>query len=347
MADVTIAAGKSPHSHSPDGEYHSYLENTGKHRGILAWILSTDHKRIGILYLISIFTFFAVGVVLGFLMRLEMLVPGPAGKIFNAQEYNALFTLHGVIMVFLFVIPGIPATLGNFFLPIQIGAKDVAFPRLNLLSWYLYITGAIVIMMSMFWHGLPDTGWTFYVPYSIRTGTDVTMAVFGVFILGFSSILTGLNFLTTIHRLRAPGMSFFRMPLFVWALYATAWIQVIATPVLAITLLLIVIERVFSVGIFNPTLGGDPVLYQHLFWIYSHPRDDVNGVQTRHGVVESEEEHFTVAFCQKSGGAWVYPLRNLFGPLDILDNKKCQSQQDRGGKERRTQPFLAALDRCN
>lgn len=271
MADTAGMPGELTRGHSSNGAAHSYLENTGKHKGILAWILSTDHKRIGILYMISIFSFFAVGVALGFLMRLEMLVPGPTGKIFNAQEYNALFTLHGVIMIFLFVIPGIPATLGNFFLPIQIGAKDVAFPRLNLLSWYLYVTGAIVILLSLFWHGMPDTGWTFYVPYSIRTGTDVTMAVFGVFILGFSSILTGLNFLTTIHRLRAPGMTFFKMPLFVWSLYATAWIQVIATPVLAITLLLIIIERVFSVGIFNPTMGGDPVLYQHLFWIYSHP----------------------------------------------------------------------------
>ncbi len=271
MSDVAFAAGGAPHGHSSNGGAHSYLENTGKRKGILSWILSTDHKRIGILYLISIFSFFAVGVVLGVLMRLEMLVPGPTGKIFNAQEYNALFTLHGVIMVFLFVVPGIPATLGNFFLPIQIGAKDVAFPRLNLLSWYLYITGAAIILVSLFMHGLPDTGWTFYVPYSIRTGTDVTTAVFGVFVLGFSSILTGMNFLTTIHRMRAPGMTWFKMPLFVWALYATAWIQVIATPVLAITLLLIIIERVFSVGIFDPAKGGDPVLYQHMFWVYSHP----------------------------------------------------------------------------
>ncbi len=263
MADVAIPPNEA--------FANSYLKNHGKRKGILAWILSTDHKRIGILYMVSLFTFFTVGVILGVLMRLEMLVPGPAGKLFTAQEYNALFTLHGVIMIFLFVIPGIPATLGNFFLPIQIGAKDVAFPRLNLLSWYLYVTGSIIIIVSLFHNGLPDTGWTFYIPYSIRTGTDVTMAVFGVFILGFSSILTGLNFITTIHRLRAPGMGWFKMPLFVWALYATAWVQVIATPVLAITLLLIMVERIFSVGIFDPAKGGDPVLYQHLFWIYSHP----------------------------------------------------------------------------
>ena len=224
MADVALR---------PEELGQNYLHIEGKRGGILSWIFSTDHKRIGILYLISLFSFFSVGVLLGVLMRLEMLQPG--GKLFSPQDYNALFTLHGVIMIFLFVIPGIPATLGNFFLPIQIGAKDVAFPRLNLLSWWLYVTGAIVILLSLFQHGLPDTGWTFYIPYSVRTGTDVTMAVFGVFILGFSSILTGLNFLTTIHRLRAPGMTWFKMPLFVWALYATAWIQVIATPVLAIT----------------------------------------------------------------------------------------------------------------
>ncbi|MCL5266902.1 MAG: cbb3-type cytochrome c oxidase subunit I [Bacteroidetes bacterium] len=247
----------------------SYLENLNGRKGITAWIFSTDHKRIGILYLIALFSFFSVGVILGILLRLEMLSPG--GKLFSPQAYNALFTLHGVVMIFLFVIPGIPVTLGNFFLPIQIGAKDVAFPRLNLLSWYLYVIGSIVILTALFWRGLPDTGWTFYVPYSLRTTTGVTIAVFGVFIVGFSSILTGLNFLTTIHRLRAPGMTWFKMPLFVWALYATAWVQIIATPVLAITLLLIVISRVFGLGIFSAAAGGDPVLYQHLFWIYSHP----------------------------------------------------------------------------
>jgi len=248
----------------------SYLEDHGRHRGILGWLLSVDHKRIGILYLVSVISFFFVGVTLGVLMRLELIQAGPT--IVQPQMYNAMFTLHGVIMIFLFIIPGIPAILGNFFLPIQIGARDVAFPRLNLLSWYCYIAGAAIAVASLFTGGgPPDTGWTFYVPFSIRTGTNVTLAVFGAFILGFSSILTGLNFITTIHRLRAPGMSWFKMPLFPWSLYATAWIQILATPVLAITLVLVMLERLFGLGLFDPAKGGDPILYQHLFWIYSHP----------------------------------------------------------------------------
>jgi len=253
-----------------NGHSVSYLEYKGKHTGLLGWILSTDHKRIGLLYLMAALSFFAVGVTFGFLMRLELIAPGRT--IMDAQTYNSLFTLHGIIMIFLFVIPGIPAVFGNFFLPIMIGAKDVAFPRLNLLSWWLYIGGALLALLSVFLPGGPaDTGWTFYIPYSVRTGTNVMPALLAAFILGFSSILTGLNFIVTIHRLRAPGMSFFKMPLFVWSLYATAWVQILATPIIGITLLLVTFERLFGVGIFDPALGGDPVLYQHLFWIYSHP----------------------------------------------------------------------------
>lgn len=248
----------------------SYLVNTGKHQGIKAWILSTDHKRIGVLYLIALLSFFAVGVTFGFLIRLELLTPGRT--IVDAQTYNEFFTLHGVIMIFLFVIPGLPAVFGNFFLPIMIGAKDVAFPRLNLLSWYMYVIGGVLVLLSILLPGGPaDTGWTFYIPYSVRTGTNVIFTMTAAFILGFSSILTGLNFVTTIHRLRAPGMGWFKMPLFTWSLYATAWIQVLATPIIGITLLLVIVERVFGVGLFDPALGGDPVLFQHLFWIYSHP----------------------------------------------------------------------------
>ncbi|MGB9695865.1 MAG: cytochrome c oxidase subunit I [Ignavibacteria bacterium] len=248
----------------------SYLKYQGKHKGLLGWLLTTDHKRIGLLYLISMLTFFLVGVTFGVLMKLEMLTPGRT--IMGPETYNSLFTLHGVIMIFLFIIPGVPAVFGNFFLPIQLGAKDVAFPRLNLLSWYLYIIGAVMVLASLVFSGGPiDTGWTFYVPYSIRTASNVSMAVLAAFVLGFSSILTGLNFIVTIHRLRAPGMGWFKMPLFAWGLYSTAWIQLLATPVLGITLLLIFLERTFGIGIFDPTLGGDPLLYQHLFWIYSHP----------------------------------------------------------------------------
>ena len=248
---------------------HPSFYQSGR-KGIRGWLLSTDHKRIGILYLASMLTFFLVGVSIGVLMRLEHLTMGPT--LMKPATYNALFTLHGVIMIFLFVIPGLAASFGNFFLPILIGAKDVAFPRLNLLSWYLFMTGAVLAITSLFTGGgPPDTGWSFYVPYSVRTGTNVTLAVFSVFIIGFSSILTGLNFITTMHRMRATGMSWMRMPLFPWALYATAWVQVLATPILGITLLLVILERVFHLGIFDPAIGGDPILYQHLFWTYSHP----------------------------------------------------------------------------
>ncbi len=253
-----------------NGHEPSYLDYKGKHSGIMGWLLSTDHKRIGILYLIGILTFFIAGATFGFLMRLELISPGET--IVSAQTYNKFFTLHGVIMVFLFIIPGIPAIFGNFFLPILIGAKDVAFPRLNLFSWYLYLTGGILALLSIVMPGGPaDTGWTFYIPYSVRTDTNVILSLSAAFVLGFSSILTGLNFVTTVHRLKAPGMGWFKMPLSVWSFYATAWVQVLATPIIGITLLLVGIERVLHVGIFDPALGGDPVLYQHLFWIYSHP----------------------------------------------------------------------------
>jgi cytochrome c oxidase subunit 1 len=247
-----------------------YNQSTNKHTGILSWLLTVDHKRIGLMYLMAILSFFVVGIIIGLLMRLELIAPGR--QIMDAQTYNTLFTLHGVIMIFLFIIPGLPAIFGNFFLPIQLGAKDVAFPRLNLLSFYIYVIGAVLALVSLFLPGGPiDTGWTFYIPYSVRSTTNVSMAIFAAFILGFSSILTGINFITTTHRLRAPGMTFFKMPLFVWATYATAWIQIIATPVVGITIILVMLERAFGVGIFDPALGGDPILFQHLFWIYSHP----------------------------------------------------------------------------
>jgi cytochrome c oxidase subunit 1 len=249
----------------------SFYKEQGRFKGILSWILSTDHKRIGLLYLISVLVFFAAGASLGLTMRLKLIAPGNNSWM-SAAAYNALFTVHGVIMIFLFIIPSIMVSLGNFFLPLQIGARDVAFPRLNLLSWWLYITGALLVLTALFTGGgPPDTGWTFYTPYSMKTGTNATLALFAVFILGFSSILTGLNFVTTIHRLRAPGMTWFRMPLFVWSLYATAWIQILATPILGITVLMVIFERLFGVGFFDPAKGGDPILFEHMFWIYSHP----------------------------------------------------------------------------
>jgi cytochrome c oxidase subunit I len=234
-----------------------------------SWLTSTDHKRIAILYGIAITVFFFVGGAAATLIRLELVTP--AGDLVAAETYNKLFTMHGVIMVWFFLIPSIPATLGNFLLPLMIGARDLAFPRINLASWYLYILGGLLTIYALIAGGI-DTGWTFYTPYTtLFSNTHVTSAVIGVFVVGFSSILTGLNFIVTTHALRAPGMTWFRLPLFVWANYATSLILVLATPVLAMTLALIAIERVLKVGIFDPALGGDPLLFQHLFWFYSHP----------------------------------------------------------------------------
>ncbi|MBL7995638.1 cbb3-type cytochrome c oxidase subunit I, partial [bacterium] len=237
-------------------------------KGLKSWLLTLDHKRIGLMYLFAIMTMFLMGGIFAILLRLELMTP--ARDYFDPDTYNKLFTLHGAIMVFLFIIPSIPAALGNIILPLQLGAKDVAFPRLNLASWYVYVTGAIFALYSMI-SGAVDTGWTFYTPYSTTTNTSVISMTLAVFILGFSSIFTGLNFIVTIHKLRAPGMTWFRLPLMVWGLYATAIIQVLATPVLAITLVLLMLERSLGIGIFDPAMGGDPVLFQHFFWFYSHP----------------------------------------------------------------------------
>jgi cytochrome c oxidase subunit I len=242
-------------------------------KGIWSWMTTVDHKRIGIMYLVSVMTAFLLGGVYALLVRLALLNPQHTvfGQvIMSAETYNKVFTLHGAIMVFLFIIPSIPAALGNFILPLMLGAKDVAFPRLNLASYYIYVIGALFALTAMVTGGI-DTGWTFYTPYSTSTAGSVGIMTLAVFILGFSSIFTGINFIATIHKLRAPGMGWFQMPLFCWGMYATSIIQVLATPVLAITLLLLLMERVFLVGIFDPKLGGDPVLFQHFFWFYSHP----------------------------------------------------------------------------
>ncbi|HWX41953.1 MAG TPA: cytochrome c oxidase subunit I [Blastocatellia bacterium] len=237
--------------------------------GIKSWLLTKDHKRIALLYLVSITAFFFLGGAFAVLIRLELLTP--PGDLVTAQTYNKLFTMHGVVMVFFFLIPVIPAVLGNFLVPMMIGAKDLAFPRLNLLSWYVYNVGGLLVLYSILNGGL-DTGWTFYTPYSSQfSQTNVVSAVLGIFITGFSSILTGLNFIVTVHTMRAPGMTWFRLPLFIWSTYATALIIVLGTPVVAITLALVGLERVAHIGIFDPALGGDPLLFQHLFWFYSHP----------------------------------------------------------------------------
>jgi len=246
----------------------NYLNHT---KGIKSWIFTLDHKRIGIMYLICILLAFLLGGIFAMLIRFHLLTP--EGAFMTQDQYNQAFTVHGAVMVFLVIIPAVPAALGNFILPIMLGAKDVAFPRLNLFSWWLWVLGMVFFLISLGAGGI-DTGWTFYTPYSIDKASSmggVIPVLIGAFVLGFSSIFTGMNFIVTIHRLRPVGMTWFRMPLFLWATYATAIIQVLATPVIGITLLLLIVERSFGIGIFDPALGGDPVLYQHFFWFYSHP----------------------------------------------------------------------------
>lgn len=250
------------------GNTHASGDNYINHeKGLWSWLTTVDHKRIGLMYMIVILFFFLCGGIAAMLIRLELFASGP---LFDGNTYNQILTYHGAIMVFMVIVPGIPAILGNFFLPIHIGAKDVAFPKLNLASWYVFMAGALLAVSTLFTTKI-DTGWTFYTPYSIKTGTAVISMVMAAFIMGMSSILTGLNFIVTVHKLRAPGMTMGRIPLFVWAVYSTAILQVLATPVLGITLLLIAMERLLGVGIFDPARGGDPVLFQHFFWFYSHP----------------------------------------------------------------------------
>jgi len=250
--------------HADSGK--NYLNES---HGIMSWLFTLDHKRIGIMYLMGIATMFFMGGVFALLVRTELFTPGPT--IMTHDTYNQMFTLHGAVMVFLVIIPSIPASLGNFFLPIMLGQKDVAFPKLNLASFHLWVVGAIFFVITLATGGL-ETGWTFYTPYSsTTTQSNVTSAVMGAFILGFSSIFTGLNFIVTVHKMRAPGMTWFKMPLFLWAIYGTAIIQVLATPVLGITLLMLIVETTMKIGIFDPKLGGDPVMFQHFFWFYSHP----------------------------------------------------------------------------
>ncbi len=259
---VSIKVRHFPLDEHPE---RTYLNNK---TGIMSWLNTRDHKRIGIMYLCTITLVFLAAGTLALTIRLSLW--NPTNHIVSAHVYNELFTMHGTMMIFLFLVPGVPTTLGNFFLPMMIGAKDVAFPRLNLASYYIYLFGASFTVFAIL-HGGIDTGWTFYTPYSIKSTTDVLPMTFGIFIIGFSSILTGLNFIVTMHKLRAPGLTWGKLPLFTWGIYATSIIQVLATPVLAITLSLLMMERIFHVGIFDPALGGDPILYQHFFWFYSHP----------------------------------------------------------------------------
>jgi len=253
----------APHPDLPKSHYLNVAY------GLKSWLFTTDHKRIGILYLLSITFFFVLGGAYATAIRLELLTP--AGDMVQPDTYNRLFTMHGILMIFFFLVPSIPAALGNFMIPLMIGAKDVAFPKLNLASWYMYMIGAGFTMFALFRGGV-DTGWTFYTPFSTTYSNSYVAAVaVGIFINGFSSIFTGINFMVTIHRMRAPGLTWFRLPLFIWSHYATSLIMVLGTPVLAITIVLLALERLFKFGFFDPALGGDPVLFQHLFWFYSHP----------------------------------------------------------------------------
>ncbi len=242
----------------------SYLQ-TG--RSFWGWALTTDHKKIGIMYLYTILTFFVLAGASALLVRLELIAPG--ATLMSAQTYNVLMTFHGAAMVFLFIVPGIPATLGNFLLPLMIGAKDVAFPRLNLASYYVYAIGALIAVISLM--SPADTGWTFYAPYSLKSNSLVIWLTLGAFVMGFASIMTGFNFIVTIHRMRCPGLTWNKLPLFIWAMYATSILQVLATPVVGMTLVMLITERVLDIGIFNPAKGGDPILFESFFWFYSHP----------------------------------------------------------------------------
>lgn len=262
---------ESPPSQQPEPQGEPRLHYLNNRFGVLSWLLTKDHKRIAILYLLSITLMFFVGGAFAVLIRIELMTP--VGDFLQADTYNKLFTMHGLIMIFFFLIPAIPAVLGNFLLPLMIGAKDLAFPRLNLASWYVYMAaGGLMVWVLL--NGGVDTGWTFYAPYSTNPNvskTNVVATIIAAFIAGFSSILTGLNFIVTVHKMRAPGQTWFRLPLFVWSLYATSIIILLATPVVGIALLLVMVERLLGVGIFDPALGGDPILFQHLFWFYSHP----------------------------------------------------------------------------
>ncbi|MDE2127116.1 MAG: cbb3-type cytochrome c oxidase subunit I [Armatimonadetes bacterium] len=263
MSDITANPGDIPGA--APGTRETYLN---WRKTVASWLLTGDHKRIAVMYIISITFMFSLGAAAIGLVRIEL--TSPHGLFMTHETYNRMFSMHGILMVFFFLVPSIPATLGNFLVPIMIGARDLAFPRLNLLSWYLYIIGAVCAVSAMAFGGV-DTGWTFYTPYSALSNSNVDLTIIGVFIAGFSSIATGINFLVTIHKMRAPGLTWFRLPLFVWAMYATSIIMVLGTPVVAITLSLVLVERVLHIGIFNPALGGDPVLFQHMFWFYSHP----------------------------------------------------------------------------
>ena len=245
-------------------ESKSYLQ-VG--RSFWGWALTTDHKKIGVMYLIATFLFFVVAGAFALIFRLELIAPGKT--IINAHTYNVFMTLHGAIMVFLVIVPGIPATLGNILLPLVIGAKDVAFPRINLASWYVYVIGALIALASLL--SPADTGWTFYAPYSMQSNSLVIWLTLGAFIMGFASIMTGFNFIVTIHRLRCPNLTWNRLPLFAWSLYATSLIQVLATPIVGMTLVMLILEKVLDIGVFNPALGGDPILFEQFFWFYSHP----------------------------------------------------------------------------
>jgi len=271
MADVIASPGVKVGEHGHPINYLTATED-GFLKNVWSWMTTVDHKRIGVMYLASVMAAFGLGGFFALLVRLYLLTPGHElmKGFMDSEAYNRAFTMHGAVMVFLFIIPSVPAALGNFVLPLMLGAKDVAFPRLNLASYYLYVTGALMAVVVLV-QGAVDTGWTFYTPYSTTTSGPVTWMTMAAFVLGFSSIFTGINFIATVHKLRAPGMGWFDMPLFVWGIYATAIIQVLATPVLGITLVLLAIERSFQIGIFDSRIGGDPVLFQHFFWFYSHP----------------------------------------------------------------------------
>ena len=237
---------------------------------IWSWITTVDHKRIGILYGVSAFIFFLVGGVEALLIRLQLAVA--QGDVINPELYNQLFTMHALTMIFLAIMP-LGAALFNFMIPLMIGARDVAFPRLNALSYWLFISGALLLTSSFIFGGAPDTGWFAYQPISGEgfSGSGMDFYVVGLMVLGISSLVAALNFAVTIINLRAPGMTMMRLPVFVWMTLVVVFLLILALPILTVALIQSLFDRQFTTSFFLPDGGGDPILWQHLFWVFGHP----------------------------------------------------------------------------
>src|SRR5687768_17687837 len=237
----------------------------------MSWLTTVDHKRIGVLYLYSSLFFFMVGGLEALIIREQL--GGPSGTVVSAEVYNQLFTMHGTTMIFLGIMP-LSAAFFNFLIPLQIGARDVAFPRLNAFSYWVYLFGGIFITVPIFFNVAPDGGWFGYTPLTTRTfspGLNIDFWAIGLQILGISSLAAAFNFLTTIINMRAPGMNLMRMPMFTWMSFVVQFLLVLAFPVITIALVFLQFDRLFGTTFYSMNAGADPLLWQHLFWIFGHP----------------------------------------------------------------------------